>query len=150
MSFQTKDTSKICGFYIGNYHLATMLIPYISKKIEKGEKVIAVLDKGIENEVKTLVGKINISEKLKKEILSINWKETKDLNMLDIKENEKIDIIVTGNENKIEYVNNKLEKIQNKTLINLYNLEENNNMVEIVAQYSYIINTSGIHEKEAV
>lgn len=150
MSLQTKDITKICGFYASSYHLAVMLLPYISKKLERGEKIVPILEKEIENEIETLVNKINITNDLKKEILKINWKNTNNLNIEDLKEKGKIEVIITGDEESIRKKNRELENMKNISIINLFNLEEKNNMAQILANYDYIINTSGVHEKEAI
>ena len=52
---------KLCGFCINEWHLTTMLLPYISKEIENNYKMITILENSIEENIKTLN---TISEKI--------------------------------------------------------------------------------------
>ena len=41
---------KLCGFCINEWHLTTMLLPYISKEIENNYKMITILENSIEEQ----------------------------------------------------------------------------------------------------
>ena len=43
------NIKKLCGFCINEWHLTTMVLPYISKEINNNYKIITILEKGIEN-----------------------------------------------------------------------------------------------------
>jgi len=56
---ETKDNlKKLCSFYVSDIHFGTMILPYISKKIEEKNNVYTVFEKdkykNIENKVKSL------------------------------------------------------------------------------------------------
>ena len=51
---------KLCGFCINEWHLTTMILPYISKEIENNYKMITILENSIEENIKTLIKKLNL------------------------------------------------------------------------------------------
>ena len=40
MIVQNKNIEKMCSFYVSEYHLEMILVPFINKKIEEKENVI--------------------------------------------------------------------------------------------------------------
>ena len=54
MKKENKKIEKLCSFYVSNWHLVTMLLPYINKKIEKNTKIITILENNIEENIKKL------------------------------------------------------------------------------------------------
>lgn len=66
------NIKKLCGFCINEWHLTTMILPYISKEIENNYKMITILENSIEENIKTLIKKLNL--KNEEDILEINWK----------------------------------------------------------------------------
>ena len=73
------EVRKICGFYVNEWHLTTMILPYIHKEIEKENTIITILQNGISENIEEILSKMNLNEKLQKSILNINWKSTKTL-----------------------------------------------------------------------
>ena len=55
MNIQKKNIMKLCSFYVSDWHLVTMLLPYINKKVNEKEKVITVLENDIRNNVEVLI-----------------------------------------------------------------------------------------------
>lgn len=51
----TENIEKLCSFYASEWHLTTMLLPYINRELEKNTKIITILEKDIEENIKTLV-----------------------------------------------------------------------------------------------
>ena len=159
------NIKRICSFYVSDWHLTTMLLPYITKKVENNEKISTILNKNIKENMIELISRINIQDTIKKEIIKINWEnnykntveEINNYMKETIKGIEKISIIITGNKKEIESTNKIIEKwiINNISfltkkeinIINCYNVEEfNNNMKEILDEHDYMLNTSGEHE----
>ena len=109
---------KICSFNVSNWHLITMIIPYINKKIEEGVCVENLLEEDIENMVKMFLEKLVLNDELKKKIVTSNWKSSKEvvsytsisksLNLL-IKNNDTISIIISGTKQYIEAVNKNID-----------------------------------------
>ena len=42
---------KICSFYVSDWHMVTMLLPYISKQIENNINVETMLQKDVDKNV---------------------------------------------------------------------------------------------------
>lgn len=163
MSMQKKSIMKLCSFYVSDWHLVTMLLPYINKKVNEETKIATILEKDIKNNVEVLVKKLNLKNEEK--ILNINWNNKnakKYSNISKIIENNigtNILVIVNGNKEYIKYANENLEKYierniekieQTNTTIKIVNcyeiVEFNGSIVEILDKHDKILNTSG--EKE--
>lgn len=171
MDLLKNNIEKLCSFYVSDWHLVTMLLPYINKQINEKANIITVLENNIEENVKTLVSKLNL--KNKEEILNLDWKEKKVSKYSEIKEiMKKIKkgdieniVLINGNKDYIDIINkniNKyLENIEkqakqgnnsvteklNIKIINCFEVGEFNlNIKEILQNHDKILNTSG--EKE--
>ena len=156
---------RLCGFCINEWHLTTMILPYLNEKLNEEYKIITILEKNIENNIKTLTEKLNLKNEEK--IKSINWsnfiskkyQDTKTV-LETVKMNQgKNIILIYGNKEYIDYENRNIEKWirENKkansqlTIINCYNIGEYNyNINEILDNHDKIINTSGEKEKEEI
>lgn len=163
MKFQEKTITNLCSFYVSDWHLVTMLLPYISKSINEGRKIATILEKDIAENVNTLVERLNL--KTEKEILNINWtrineiKYTSISKILDKNMAEKQVIIINGSkefikkakENVDKYIRknkDKIDELQAKMkIISSYEIVEfNGSIQEILNSNDKILNTSG--EKE--
>lgn len=71
MKNENNNIKKLCSFYVSDWHLATMLLPYINRQVDENAKVITILEHDIQENIKTLVQKLNL--KNEKEILEIRW-----------------------------------------------------------------------------
>ena len=78
-----KKIKKVCSFYISDWHLVTMLLPNIDKKINKGITITTITETNLEEKIQTLLDKLRI--KNKERILKIDWK-AKEINEEIIKE----------------------------------------------------------------
>ena len=45
MKYTNDNVKKICNFYMSDWHFTVMLLPYISTEINKGTKVITIIEK---------------------------------------------------------------------------------------------------------
>ena len=159
MEILKNNIEKMCSFYVSDWHLVTMLLPYINKQINEKANIITLLENNIEENIETLIKKLNL--KNEKKILDLNWKKTngikyslvQDKIKQTMEENMNI-IFVSGSKNYIENTNknidkvllNNKEKMQNTKIkiINCYEVGEFNlNMNEILHAHSKILNTSG-------
>lgn len=157
MNNQKNKISKLCSFYVSDWHLITMLLPYINRKINEEVEIATVLEKDIQNNVKTLVEKLNL--KNEREILEVNWKN-KSKSIEDIIGNiitKEVLIIVNGSKEFIDSSNEEIsnylelnkEKFKNTSIkiVDCYEIVEfNGSIVEILDNHDKILNTSG--EKE--
>lgn len=144
-----KNVSKMCSFYVNGWHLIIMILPYISKEIEKNQ-IIIINEENLEVHLKSILDKLNICEEMKEKIINLNWKKTENIDnkLKGIKENS--NIFVIGNKKYIEKVNEKIEKTNKKlTIINCFEvLQFNQNMEEILTSHDKVLNTSGIRDIE--
>ena len=163
MKILKNNIERLCSFYVSDWHLVTMLLPYINKQINEKANVVTLLENDIEENIKTLVKKLNL--KNEKQILDIDWKKTNGIKysefknkMKEIKKEEVLNLIfINGNKNYIDMTNKNIEKFLkdnlkkykevNIKIIDCYEVSEFNvNMQEILHSHDKILNTSG--EKE--
>ena len=154
MGVQENNLMKFCSFYVSEWHLITMLLPYINQKINEQAKIATILENNIEENVTTLLQKLNLKNKEK--IQNINWNKEERKNIFSNlnESNKEIIIIVNGKNEFIKSKNEKIEKYlkthkinQKIKIINCYELIEfNGSITEILDEHDKILNTSG--EKE--
>ena len=160
MNLLDNDVERLCSFYVSDWHLVTMLLPYINKQINCESNIITILENDIEENIKTLIKKLNL--KNEKKILNLNWKKSNGIKyteiqkkMKEMKKNNILNIIfINGNKNYIDMTNANIEKFikdnkekYNLKIINCFEVGEFNiNMQEILQHHDKILNTSG--EKE--
>ncbi len=163
MNYQEKTVTNLCSFYVSDWHLVTMMLPYISKSINEGRKIATILEKDIVENVKTLVERLNLKED--KEILNINWTRTSTSRytniskILDKNMAEKQLIIINGSKEFIKKAREHIDKYiqKNKTkleevgveikIVSCYEIVEfNGSIQEILNSNDKMLNTSG--EKE--
>lgn len=158
---------KICSFYVSDWHLTAMLLPFIEEQVEKGENLHTLLQKNISYNIKEILNRIKIKDITKSQIINIDWKNKNILKYGEVRKfMEKVTkgqrtttIIVEGDKDRIEYINKNIDKwIQKQErkiarkqirIINCYEVNEfNENLQEILDEHDKILNTSGIHEIE--
>ena len=157
MVYTNDNIKKICNFYVSDWHLAVMLLPYINKEINKGTKITTVFQNNMKNNIETLVRKLNL--KNEKEILQIDW-NTKNNSILEryVKENlsggEENLFIINGdkeyveksNEKVIEYIGKNKTKKNFIKIVDCYEVEQNEEkMYNIIKMHDCVLNTSGEH-----
>lgn len=162
-----KNILKICSFYVSDWHLTAMLLPFIEEQTEKGESLNTILEKNIVYNMKEILTRIQISDKTKEQILKIDWKNKNLIKYGEIrkfmekitKNQRNITLIIEGNNDRIDYINRNIDKWMQKQerklkrkeikIINCYEVTEfNKNLQEILDKHDKILNTSGIHEIE--
>ena len=158
---------KICGFYVSNVHLVTMILPYLKEQLKNNIKIETFFESDLNDIINNILLNLIISEKNKKAILDINWKNNKIKKYSNIEknikrlliENNEIIFLIGGNKKYIKETNNLLNKFFEKNndkktkikIINCYKiLEFDDNIKEILEEHKYILNTSGIHKIEEV
>jgi len=138
---ENSETQKYCSLYVNEMHLVVMLTPYVEKEVEKGNEIITILDEGLENEVNTIMKKINLGKSKKAKMKKIRWGRNL-LSMEQIAEIENKVILVKGNYNYIKKINSVLKK--NNKVINCFDIDTfEDNSREILENHFAILNTSG-------
>lgn len=149
---------KTCSFYVSEYHLVTMLLPYVKKRIDKNSVIKTILENNIEENMEKLISSINLDNKYKKSILDINWRSFKifkypeiEQELLIEEENTPINIIIGGKYEYVDMMNKNIEKyiekkeINNTIIINnCYDVTcINYDLNKILLNHDKLLNTSG-------
>ena len=144
-----RKINKMCSFYVNDWHLTVMMLPYINGKLQENEKVTIISEENLLNNINTILERTNIKEEYKKQIQTIGWEKTsqKEIkNKIQEQENGN-NIIIIGKEDYIENTNQIIEtkvKTGEVNIIDCYEIMEfNNNMENILKNHEKIINTSG-------
>lgn len=144
-----KKINRMCSFYVNDWHLTVMILPYIKEKIENKEKITIISEENLEENIKTILERLNIKKEEKESIKKIGWNKTliNGIKQKIDKDNTKNNIIIIGNEEYIENSNKIIkDKIQTGeiNIVDCYEVMQfNNNMEKILKNYKKIINTSG-------
>ena len=134
---------SFCSFYVSEYHLLTILMPYINEQIKNNQNVEVVLEEDMIDSVKKYI-KRNERYNTNK-IIKLDWKKAK---KDDFKIKEDVDVaIIIGKEEfikKVNYINE--ETVTLKEFVNCYNIETLSNLNEVVKEHSFVLKTSGLCE----
>ena len=144
-----RKINKMCSFYVNDWHLTVMMLPYINGKLQENEKVTIISEENLLNNINTILERTNIKEEYKKQIQTIGWEKTskKEIkNKIQEQENGN-NIIIIGKEDYIENTNKIIENKVKQGEVNVIDcyevMEFNNNMENILKNHEKIINTSG-------
>ena len=141
MIVENKKIDKACSFYVSDFHLEMILMPYINEKIDKRENIVITTEKDLRDTVEILISKVHINKETKKQILDLGWGKSGYTPV-----NDESNVIVIGTEKYINDINNKIEdsNINKVTIINCYDFEEvKDNIVNIVEAHDESLNTIG-------
>lgn len=146
MIVKNDKMEKVCSFYVSDFHLEMILMPFINQKIDKKENIVIKTEYDLENSLETLLSKMNLKSENKEKIFDLGWNKDKDKNIKDGS-----NVIIIGSKNYIENINSELEqhKFTDITVVDCYKFNEiEKNMNEIVSKYDGNLNTSGFIEKK--
>lgn len=157
MDKRKNNTEKLCSFYISDWHLVTMILPYINKELNEKANIITILEDNIEENIHTLLAKLNL--KNEKRILAMDWKKVDNRNqtvmqnkLREVKNGIKNIILIKGSKEYIEMVNHYITKtigLQEKNNMNIkiidcYEVTDfNGNIKQILDKHDRILNTAG-------
>ena len=135
MVVQNERKEKICCFYVSEFHLEMILVPYINEKIN--ENITILTEKKLRETLEILISKMNLKEDNKEKILKLGWDGEE-----KIKENS--NIIIVGSK---EFIKNKNEELENKNVLSVldcYDFEKEKDGIDnIVKKYKNSLNTLG-------
>lgn len=141
MVVENNGIEKMYSFYVSEYHLEMILLPFINKKIEDDKKVVIKTEYDLEESLKVVLDKTNIKKENKEKILNLGWNSNSTANIED-----KSNVIIIGDKNYIENTNDKIisEKLDELTIVDCYKFDElNGNINEIDDKYDGNLNTYG-------
>ena len=145
MVTKEQKIKKYCCFYVSDFHLEMILLPYIKNNIDKNKFVIFT-EKNLLESMKILLDRTNLNWDEKKNILSLNWDNRK---KEDIYKNNFNDytIIINGTSNYISKMNEEIKKMeyQKINIIDCYNINEKNlDWAQIQEKYDETLNTRNV------
>lgn len=139
---------KTCCIYASEWHLAVMLLPFISKSLKENSNICMKFEESIEDKIEQLLSKLELKNKA--EIKKINW--NLEVGEEETSENKKI-YIVSGNDSYIEDMNNKIEKYYHNRkvkiqIVDCFHITDNTIQREISEKNSYkkVLTTKGEYE----
>lgn len=144
MVLEEKKVKNICNFYVSEYHLEIMLLPYISKKIDNEENITIITEIDLESTLNVVIERINLDKDKKEKIKKIGWNIQNIENIIP-----NINVILIGSK---KFINEKVfelkeRQVENLEIIACYNYNEvKNDMKEIVSKYDGMLNTLGINK----
>ena len=140
----SKHRENICNFYVSEYHLEIMLLPYISKKIDNEENITIITEIDLESTLNVVIERINLDKDKKEKIKKIGWNIQNIENIIP-----NTNVILIGSK---KFINEKVfelkeRQVENLEIIACYNYNEvKNDMKEIVSKYDGMLNTLGINK----
>lgn len=144
MVLEEKKVKNICNFYVSEYHLEIMLLPYISKKIDNEENITIITEIDLESTLNVVIERINLDKDKKEKIKKIGWNIQNIKNIIP-----NTNVILIGSK---KFINEKVfelkeRQVENLEIIACYNYNEvKNDMKEIVSKYDGMLNTLGINK----
>lgn len=134
---------SFCSFYVSEYHLLTILLPYINEQISNFKNVEVILENDMIDYVRKYLKRNEMFNMSK--IIKLNWKKTKK-DAVEIKEDTDV-VIICGKEGFIENVSEKIEERENvKEVVNCFNIESLNNLENVVKKHDFVLRTNGLCE----
>lgn len=146
MITEESNSVKKCCLYASDFHLEMILLPYIKERINKSNFVI-ITQNDLSDTIKVLLDRVNIEEQEKQKILNLNWniatKENIESTKKIIENNRNMNIIVNGDCNYIEKINNDLKLLDNNmNIVDCFNINDKQlNMNNIKNNYEEVLNT---------
>lgn len=135
---------RICTFFVSEYHLLTIILPYINKTITEEKDVEIILEKDITRSLKKYIKIVDLYADQEEKIISLNWKkESKDVYEKDLSNSE---VFIIGSQKFIKKVNSKLDVKNTRIIFDCYYINKLENINEINVDYEYILKTYGICE----
>ena len=132
------NKKKMCSFFVSEYHLLTMLLPYINEEIVKNKNLIIFTEQDLNDSLKKYLKRNNKYSSSK--IMKLGWNKTKENKI------EKVEdiAVVIGNKKYIDEINIKLDNIDKlKEVVNCYNVERISDLNQIVLEHDSILKTVG-------
>lgn len=139
------NLKKYCCFYVSDFHLEMILLPYIKNNINKS-KIIINSQRDLRESIKLLLERTNLNEEEKNKIYRLNWSNER---IEEIYNCEEITLIRIGNNDYITQMNQNLKNMNVKSIniIDCYNInEENIEIAKIREKYEKVLNTKNLEK----
>lgn len=144
--------NKICSFNVNEYHLVTMLMPYIYEEVNYEKEVITFFEKDLTESYEKVLNTNNLFWRNREVLDKIDWKklDPKKLSSKFEKCKDNDIVIVAGREEFINRINRLISNFHtNFTLVNCFEINNFEEDIEkIINNHSKMLNTKGIKEIE--
>ena len=143
MDIENKENKKMYVFYVSEYHLEMILLPFVNRKIEEQEKIIINTEYNLEDTMKVLLNRMNLKEENKEKILGLNWNKKEKQEMYN-----KSNIITIGKQDYINKINHEIEQenLNNIRILDCYKFDEiKEEIKDITNKYDGNFNTSSLN-----
>jgi len=142
--------NKICSFNVNEYHLVTILMPYIYEKSDEEKKIITFFERDLKDIYEKVLNTNSLFWKNREVFDKIDWKKIESQKLAEkfngVK--DKDIVIIAGTQVFVERINRLALNFHiNFTLVNCFELENlDNKLEEITKNYGKILCTKGIKE----
>lgn len=143
MDIENKENKKMYVFYVSEFHLEMILLPFVNKKIEEKEKIIINTEYDLEDTMKVLLNRMNLKEENKEKILGLNWNKKEKQEMYN-----KSNIITIGRQEYIDKINYEIkqENLNNIRMLDCYKFDDiKEEISDIANKYDGNFNTSSLN-----
>lgn len=143
MNIEKKENKKMYVFYVSEFHLEMILLPFVNKKIEEKEKIIINTEYDLEDTMKVLLNRMNLKEENKEKILGLNWNKKEKQEMYN-----KSNIITIGRQEYIDKINSEIkqENLNNIRMLDCYKFDDiKEEISDIANKYDGNFNTSSLN-----
>lgn len=143
MDIENKENKKMYVFYVSEFHLEMILLPFVNKKIEEKEKIIINTEYDLEDTMKVLLNRMNLKEENKEKILGLNWNKKEKQEMYN-----KSNIITIGRQEYIDKINSEIkqENLNNIRMLDCYKFDDiKEEISDIANKYDGNFNTSSLN-----
>ena len=143
MDIEKKENKKMYVFYVSEFHLEMILLPFVNKKIEEKEKIIINTEYDLEDTMKVLLNRMNLKEENKEKILGLNWNKKEKQEMYN-----KSNIITIGRQEYIDKINYEIkqENLNNIRMLDCYKFDDiKEEISDIANKYDGNFNTSSLN-----
>ena len=143
MDIEKKENKKMYVFYVSEFHLEMILLPFVNKKIEEKEKIIINTEYDLEDTMKVLLNRMNLKEENKEKILGLNWNKKEKQEMYN-----KSNIITIGRQEYIDKINYEIkqENLNDIRMLDCYKFDDiKEEISDIANKYDGNFNTSSLN-----
>lgn len=143
MDIENKENKKMYVFYVSEFHLEMILLPFVNKKIEEKEKIIINTEYDLEDTMKVLLNRMNLKEENKEKILGLNWNKKEKQEMYN-----KSNIITIGRQEYIDKINYEIkqENLNDIRMLDCYKFDDiKEEISDIANKYDGSFNTSSLN-----
>lgn len=142
--------NKICAFNVNEFHLMTILMPYIYEAVNEEKKVITFFEKDLQKIYEKVLNTNSLFWKNREKLDEIDWNKL-EIDRLAEKFNNTKDydiVIIAGKEEFIKRLNRLILNFHtNFTIVNCFEIDDfDKDLENLLSEYGKVLNTKGVTE----